>query len=57
VVDTLESTQPRYVLWDHFGVTHWETDPANRVLSDYIWRCYAVAATFDLYLVLERHAC
>jgi hypothetical protein len=57
VVADLETARPRYVLWDHGGVTYWQTDPANRVLSDYIWRCYGHAATFDLYLILERHEC
>jgi len=57
VVADLETARPRYVLWDHGGVMYWKTDPANRVLSDYIWRCYGLTATFDLYLVLERHEC
>jgi hypothetical protein len=57
VVASLEMARPRYVLWDHGGVMYWEADPTNRVLSDYIWRCYDVAATFELYLVLERHGC
>jgi hypothetical protein len=52
----LENAQPRYVLWDHNGVLVWETDPANRPLSDYIWRCYDQVAAFRLYLVLERRS-
>ena len=37
---------PRYVVWDHIGVVVWQTDPANRPLSDYIWRCYREVAAF-----------
>ena len=33
-----------------------ETDPANRPLSDYVWRCYEQVTAFNLYLVLERRA-
>jgi hypothetical protein len=54
VIDDLQRAQPRYVLWDHLGVSLWDTDPANRVLSDYVWRCYDQVATFRFYLVLER---
>jgi hypothetical protein len=32
----------------------WQTDPANRPLSDYLWRCYQEVAAFHLYLILER---
>jgi hypothetical protein len=56
VIAALERARPRYVLWDHNGVLIWETDPANRPLSDYIWRCYDQVAAFRLYLVLERRA-
>jgi hypothetical protein len=54
VVDDLESTRPRFVVWDHGGVVYWRTDRSNRILSDYIWRCYKQVAAFRLYLVLER---
>jgi hypothetical protein len=57
VVADLEASRPRYVFWDHGSVVFWETDRANRVLSDYIWRCYTEAAAFRLYLVLERTPC
>jgi hypothetical protein len=54
VIAELERARPRYVLWDHLGVLVWETDPMNRPLSDYLWRCYSEAAAFHTYLVLER---
>ncbi|HEX8967395.1 MAG TPA: hypothetical protein VF937_05915, partial [Chloroflexota bacterium] len=53
-IDELQHARPRYVLWDHHGVQVWGTDPANRPLSDYLWRCYAEVAAFRPYLVLER---
>ena len=52
----LEQARPRYVVWDHRGVVVWETDPANRPLSDYVWRCYEQVTAFNLYLVLERRS-
>ena len=54
MLERLETTRPRYVLWDHGGVVYWRTDPANAPLSDYIWRCYEQAANFPPYLILER---
>ena len=56
VIADLEAARTRYVLWDHWQVVTWGTDPANRPLSDYIWQCYETAAAFNLYLVLERRA-
>jgi hypothetical protein len=53
----LETARPRYVLWDEVGVVDFRTDPANRPLSDYIWRCYGQVANFPPYLVLERREC
>jgi hypothetical protein len=55
VIDDLDRTKPRYVLWDHGGATYFKTDLTNRVLSDYIWGCYAQVANFTPYLILERH--
>jgi hypothetical protein len=57
VVADLDTARPRYVFWDHGAVVFWETDRPNRMLSDYIWRCYKQVATFRLYLVLERSEC
>ena len=57
VLDHLEAARPRYVLWDHGGVVYWKTEPANRPLSDYIWRCYEQVANFSPYLILERRGC
>ena len=57
VVDDLESARPRFVVWDHGGVVFWRTDRPNRILSDYIWRCYKQVGAFRLYLVLERTEC
>jgi len=57
VVADLETARPQYVFWDHGAVVFWETDPPNRILSDYIWRCYRQVAAFRLYLVLERTDC
>jgi len=54
VIGDLERAAPRYVVWDAYGVQFWETDPANRPLSDYIWRCYEMHAAFQQYLVLAR---
>jgi hypothetical protein len=51
----LQATRPKYVMWDDFGVHAWDTDPANRPLSDYIWSCYHEVAAFHPYLVLERN--
>jgi len=56
-IAALETARPRYVLWDHSGVVSFRTDPANRPLSDYVWRCYAQVANFPPYLILERHSC
>ncbi len=56
VIDALQAAKPRYVMWDDSGVHLWGTDPANRPLSDYIWRCYHEVAAFHPYLVLERNA-
>jgi hypothetical protein len=56
-IAALEAARPRYVLWDHSGVVAFTTEPANRPLSDYIWRCYAQAADFPPYLILERRSC
>jgi len=55
-IQELEQARPRYVVWDHRGVVVWETDPANRPLSDYVWRCYEQVTAFNLYLVLERRS-
>ena len=56
LIADLEQARPRYVIWDHRGVVVWGTDATNRPLSDYLWRCYAETAAFNLYLVLERRA-
>jgi hypothetical protein len=55
VIDALQASKPRYVMWDDSGVHLWGTDPANRPLSDYIWNCYHEVAAFHPYLVLERN--
>jgi hypothetical protein len=57
VIAGLDQARPRYVLWDHGAVVYWDTDRANRPLSDYIWRCYQQVATFHLLLILERTGC
>jgi hypothetical protein len=57
VVASLEAARPRYVVWDHGAVVFWKTDPTNRILSDYLWRCYGEVAVFNLFLVLERSNC
>jgi hypothetical protein len=54
VITDLDRSAPRYIVWDTYGVQFWETDPANRPLTDYIWRCYQPHAAFQQYLVLER---
>jgi hypothetical protein len=56
VIADLQAAKPRYVIWDDFGVHAWQTDPANRPLSDYIWSCYHEVTAFHPYLVLERNA-
>jgi hypothetical protein len=56
VISDLQQARPRYVIWDDFGVHVWQTDPVNRPLSDYIWRCYHEVTAFHPYLVLERDA-
>jgi hypothetical protein len=53
-IGELELSKSRFVVWDHRGVVVWQTDPANRLLSDYLFRCYRQVAAFGLYLVLER---
>jgi hypothetical protein len=55
VIRDLDRAKPRYILWDHGGVSYFKTDPANRPLSDYIWGCYSQVASFAPYLILERH--
>jgi hypothetical protein len=57
VVNALEASRPRYILWDHAAVVFWHTDEPNRLLSDYIWRCYQQVATYHLFLILERANC
>jgi hypothetical protein len=57
VVGDLRRARPRFVVWDHGGVVFWQTDRPNRILSDYIWRCYRQVAAFRLYLILERSEC
>jgi hypothetical protein len=57
VVASLEAARPRYVVWDHGAVVFWKTDRPNRILSDYLWRCYEQVAVFDLFLVLEPSNC
>jgi hypothetical protein len=47
----------RLIVWDGAGVTDWKTDPANRVLSDYIWACFVPRADFPPFLVMERFGC
>jgi hypothetical protein len=54
VIDSLEVARPRYVLWDHIQTVLWGTDPANRLLSDYLWNCYREVAAFRFFLILER---
>ncbi|MCA1647713.1 MAG: hypothetical protein LC797_20385 [Chloroflexi bacterium] len=54
VIASLRHARPRYVIWDHAGVLLFNTDRANRALSDYLWRCYHEVTAFHLYLVLER---
>jgi hypothetical protein len=54
VIRDLDRTKPRFVLWDHGGATYFKSDLTNRVLSDYIWGCYAQVANFTPYLILER---
>jgi hypothetical protein len=56
IIGDLRRTQPRYVVWDDYGVHFWETDTANRPLSDYIWGCYHQVAVFKALLILERNA-
>jgi hypothetical protein len=56
-IASLEAARPRYVFWDHEAVVLYGTDPANRVLSDYIWRCYQQAANFPPFLILVRQEC
>jgi hypothetical protein len=55
VIRDLDRAKPRYILWDHGGATYFKADLTNRVLSDYIWGCYAQVANFTPYLILERH--
>jgi hypothetical protein len=57
VINSLETTRPAYVVWDHGAVAAWHTDPSNRLLSDYLWRCYHQEAAFDLLLILRRQDC
>jgi hypothetical protein len=57
VIASLEQARPRYILWDHAAVVFWGTDRPNRLLSDYIWRCYQQVAAFHLLLILERSTC
>ncbi len=56
-IERLETSRPRYVLWDHGGVVYWHTEPANRRMSEYIWRCYGQVANFPPFLILERRGC
>jgi hypothetical protein len=57
VIASLEVAKPRYVLWDHSQVVNLGTEPANRPLSDYIWRCYEPVTSLSPFVILERRAC
>jgi hypothetical protein len=54
VIADLDRAKPRYILWDHGGVTYFKAELTNRVLHDYIWSCYAQVENFTPYLMLER---
>ncbi|MCC7369691.1 MAG: glycosyltransferase family 39 protein [Chloroflexi bacterium] len=54
VIRDLDQKKPRYILWDHGGVTYFKAELTNRVLHDYIWNCYAQVENYTPYLILER---
>ncbi len=54
VIRDLDQKKPRYILWDHGGVTYFKAELTNRVLHDYIWSCYAQVDNYTPYLILER---
>ena len=57
VIASLEVARPRYVIWDDREVQDRQTDPANRPLSGYIWRCYDQVASYAPFAVLEHRGC
>jgi hypothetical protein len=54
VIRDLERAKPRYILWHEGDAVYFKTALTNQRLSDYIWGCYAQAANFTPYLILER---
>jgi hypothetical protein len=57
VVESLKAHPPPFIIWDHAGIIVWQIEPANNVLTDYIWRCYEQVDSFGLVLILQHRSC
>jgi hypothetical protein len=57
VVASLKANPPPYIVWDHAGIIVWQAEPANRIITDYIWQCYEQVDSFGLVLILQRRPC
>lgn len=54
VVERLEATATRFVLWDQDLVTRWGLYAHDRVLVDYLWQTYEPVAAERTWVLLER---
>jgi hypothetical protein len=56
IIDRLEQTQTRYVVWDREGARRLEANAWYTTLTDYLRRSYAPVAEQDDWLLMERQA-
>jgi hypothetical protein len=54
IIDRLEQTQTRYVVWDREGARRLETNAWYTTLTDYLRRAYAPVAEQDDWMLMER---
>jgi hypothetical protein len=56
IIQRLEQTQTRYVVWDREGARRLETNAWYTTLTDYLRQAYAPVAEQDDWLLMERQA-
>jgi hypothetical protein len=56
IIDRLEQTQTRYVVWDREGARRLEANAWYTSLTDYLRQAYAPVAEQDDWLLMERRA-